>query len=71
MKWWPNAIVYRNPTGTPKMNLLECDEVIKSFIDKNISFLPENLVLRAKEVFPIFIVVYIVSINNIDLLFYF
>ena len=48
-KWWPKGIRYRNPTGTPKMSLMECNEIISSFISNNLNSLPESLVLKSSE----------------------
>lgn len=63
MKWWPDGIPYRNPTGTPKMNLKQCNQIITSFIIANVGCLPEILVLRETTVLPYVIIILTINIT--------
>lgn len=31
-EWWPDSVPFRNPSGTPKMTMVDCNTVIKTFI---------------------------------------
>lgn len=31
-EWWPDTVPFRNPSGTPKMTMVDCNTVVKTFI---------------------------------------
>ncbi|XP_066932767.1 uncharacterized protein [Clytia hemisphaerica] len=49
LSWWPSDVPFKNPTGTPKMTVVECDKVITSFVYGELVHLPEDLILESEE----------------------
>ena len=43
--WWPDDVLFSNPSGTPKMTSGHCDLVITTFLEEHAAFFLEEEVI--------------------------